>query len=85
MEEYKNLADLALSLAEDKGASYADVRIEQIEEENLSVSKGTAELIEKSTDFGLGIRCQCRRERGEHQRDKPTGSGTCPGQRPGEG
>jgi TldD protein len=56
MEEYKNLADLALSLAEDKGASYADVRIEQIEEENLSVSKGTAELIEKSTDFGFGIR-----------------------------
>jgi TldD protein len=56
MEEYKSLADLALSLTEDKGASYADVRIEEIEEENLSVSKGTAELIEKSTDLGLGIR-----------------------------
>jgi TldD protein len=56
MKEYQGLADLALSLTEDKGASYADVRIEQIEEENLSVSKGTAELIEKSTDFGLGIR-----------------------------
>jgi TldD protein len=56
MKEYKSLADLALSLTEDKGASYADIRIEQIEEENLSVSKGTAELIEKSTDFGLGIR-----------------------------
>jgi TldD protein len=56
MEEYKSLADLALSLTEDKGASYADIRIEEIEEENLSVRKGTAELIEKSTDFGLGIR-----------------------------
>ena len=56
MKEYKKLADLALSLTEDKGASYADVRIEQIEEENLSVSRGTAELIEKSTDFGLGVR-----------------------------
>jgi TldD protein len=56
MKEYKSLADLALSLTEDKGASYADVRIEQIEEENISVSKGTVELIEKSTDFGAGIR-----------------------------
>jgi TldD protein len=56
MKEYQDLANLALSLTEDKGASYADVRIEQIEEENLSVSKGTAELIEESTGFGLGVR-----------------------------
>jgi len=56
MKEYQDLANLALSLTEDKGAGYADVRIEQIEEENISVSKGTAELIEKSTDFGLGVR-----------------------------
>jgi TldD protein len=56
MEDYTKLAELALSLTKDGGASYADVRIEEIEEENISVRNGTAELIEKSTDFGLGIR-----------------------------
>jgi TldD protein len=56
MEEYTKLAELALSSARDKGASYADIRIEEIEEENLSVRNGTAELIEKSTDFGFGVR-----------------------------
>ncbi len=56
MEEYTKLAQLALSLTKDRGASYADIRIEEIEEENISVKNGTAELIEKSTDFGFGIR-----------------------------
>jgi len=56
MEDYNNLAELALTLAKDRGASYADIRIEEIVEENISVKNGTAELIEKSTDFGLGIR-----------------------------
>lgn len=56
MEEHTKLAELALSLTEDKGASYADIRIEETQEENISVRNGAAELIEKSTDFGLGIR-----------------------------
>jgi len=56
MEEHAKLAELALSVAKDEGASYVDIRIEEIEEENISVRNGTAELIEKSTDFGLGIR-----------------------------
>ncbi len=56
MEDYGKLAELALSLTSDKGASYADIRIEEIEQENISVGNGTADLIERSTDFGLGIR-----------------------------
>jgi TldD protein len=56
MEDYTKLVEQALNSAKDKGASYADIRIEEIEEENLSVKSGAVELIEKSTDFGFGIR-----------------------------
>ncbi len=56
MEDETRLAEQALSIAQDKGAAYADVRIEEIDEENLSVKSGAVDLIEKSTDFGLGIR-----------------------------
>jgi TldD protein len=56
MENWTKLAEQALNSAKDKGASYADIRIEEIEEENLSVKSGAVELIEKSTDFGFGIR-----------------------------
>jgi TldD protein len=56
MEDYTKLAELALNFTKDKGASYADIRIEEIEEENTSVKSGAVELIEKSTDFGFGIR-----------------------------
>jgi TldD protein len=56
MEDYTKLAELALNFTKEKGASYADIRIEEIEEENTSVKSGAVELIEKSTDFGFGIR-----------------------------
>jgi TldD protein len=56
MEDYGKLAEIALSLARDKRASYADIRIEEIQQENITVGNGTAELIERSTDFGFGIR-----------------------------
>jgi TldD protein len=56
MEEDAKLTELALSVTRDEGASYADIRIEEISEENLSVRNGTVELIGKSVDFGLGIR-----------------------------
>ncbi|MGB8658116.1 MAG: TldD/PmbA family protein [Candidatus Zixiibacteriota bacterium] len=56
MEDYTKLAETALQKAKDRGATYADMRIEEIEEENLSVKSGAVELIEKSTDFGFGIR-----------------------------
>lgn len=56
MEEDAKLTELALSVTRDEGATYADIRIEEISEENLSVRNGTVELIGKSVDFGLGIR-----------------------------
>jgi TldD protein len=56
MEDYKKLSEIALNLTRDKGATYADIRIERIEDENLSVKNQTPELMEKSSDFGFGIR-----------------------------
>jgi TldD protein len=56
MEDYNKLAELALSATRDKGATYADIRVEEITQENLSVANGSPELIEKSTDYGFGVR-----------------------------
>jgi len=56
MEDHTKLAEQALGIVTDEGATYADIRIEEIREENLSVKNGAVELIEKSTDFGFGIR-----------------------------
>ena len=47
---------MALNLTKDKGATYSDIRIEKREDENLSVKNGSPELIDKSSDFGFGIR-----------------------------
>jgi len=56
MEDYQRLSEIALNLTKDKGATYADIRIEGIEDENLSVKNGSPELIERSWDHGFGIR-----------------------------
>lgn len=56
MEDYKKLSEIALHLTKDKGATYADIRIEKIEDENLNVKNGSPELIERSSNFGFGIR-----------------------------
>jgi TldD protein len=56
MEDYKKLSEIALNLTKGKGATYADIRIEKREDENLSVKNGSPELIDKSSDFGFGIR-----------------------------
>jgi TldD protein len=56
MEDYKKLSEIALNLTKDKGATYSDLRIEKREDENLSVKNGSPELIDKSSDFGFGIR-----------------------------
>lgn len=56
MEDYKKLSEIALNLTKDKGATYSDIRIEKREDENLSVKNGSPELIDKSSDFGFGIR-----------------------------
>jgi TldD protein len=56
MEDYKKLSEIALNLTKDKGATYSDIRIEKREDENLSVKNGSPELIDRSSDFGFGIR-----------------------------
>lgn len=56
MEDHNKLADLALTVTRDEGATYADIRIEEITEENVSVGNGSVEQVEKSTDFGFGVR-----------------------------
>ena len=56
MEDYKRFSEIALNLTKDKGATYSDLRIEKREDENLSVKNGSPELIDKSSDFGFGIR-----------------------------
>jgi TldD protein len=56
MEDYKKLSEIVLNLTKGKGATYADIRIERIEDENLSVKNGSPELIDRSSDLGFGIR-----------------------------
>lgn len=50
------LSQIALSQCRNLGAKYADVRIEKIEDENISVSKGTVDPIEHTISSGIGIR-----------------------------
>ena len=52
----QKLARLALDRCRALGAEYADVRIETIEDENISISDGTVEPIEQSVSTGIGIR-----------------------------
>jgi TldD protein len=56
MIDFKKASQIALNSAKSKGASYADIRIVDTEDENISVKNGAAELIEKSNSFGFGIR-----------------------------
>ncbi|MCX6826236.1 MAG: hypothetical protein NTV06_03050, partial [candidate division Zixibacteria bacterium] len=50
------LAQIALKECRSLGAEYTDIRIERIEDENLSVSDGITEPIEKTTSAGIGLR-----------------------------
>jgi TldD protein len=52
----EKMARIAIDHCRSLGASYADVRIEKIEEENISVADGTAAPIEHTTSKGIGIR-----------------------------
>ncbi|PKK84219.1 MAG: peptidase C69 [candidate division Zixibacteria bacterium HGW-Zixibacteria-1] len=54
--EKEKIAQLALDRCRSQGATYADVRIEKIEDENVSVSSGTVEPIEQTISHGIGIR-----------------------------
>ncbi len=50
------LAQMVLDRCRSQGAEYADVRIEKIEDESISVSSGTVEPIEHTVSEGIGIR-----------------------------
>ncbi len=52
----KKLAQIALDDARKFGVTYADVRIEAIEDQNITVANGTVEPIENSLSIGIGIR-----------------------------
>ncbi len=54
--DVKKIAQLCLDQCRRSGAEYADVRIETIIEENVSVSSGTVEPIENTISSGFGIR-----------------------------
>jgi TldD protein len=56
MEMYQDFGKLALKEAEEKGASYADIRINEILDENLTVKNGQPEAISYSRVKGFGIR-----------------------------
>jgi TldD protein len=54
--EKKKIAQAVLEHCRSQGVEYADVRLEQIENESISVSSGTIEPIQRSVSSGIGIR-----------------------------
>ena len=52
----RDIAEAALQAALDAGASYADVRVQEIETEELSVRNVVLETAEHDTSAGLGVR-----------------------------
>jgi len=51
-----NFGKIALEEAEKKGASYADIRISEILNENLTVKNGNPEAVSLSQEKGFGVR-----------------------------
>jgi TldD protein len=56
MAQVDKLAAIAVEKARSLGASYADSRYVEIEDESLSYSDGSPESVNRSTDRGIGIR-----------------------------
>jgi len=52
----KALAMLVLDKAESRGATYADVRVVESQEETIRVRNGIVEALTETTDRGLGVR-----------------------------
>lgn len=52
----RDIAEAALQAALDAGATYADVRVQEIETEELSVRNAVLETAEHNTSAGIGIR-----------------------------
>ncbi|MBD3232674.1 MAG: TldD/PmbA family protein, partial [candidate division Zixibacteria bacterium] len=56
MPDFEQLSELALTYADRRGAKYADVRFVRTDYENIEVVNGIPELVDRSFDFGVGIR-----------------------------
>lgn len=52
----REIAELALQAALDAGAGYADVRVQEVDTEEVSVRNGVLETAEQATSAGMGIR-----------------------------
>jgi TldD protein len=52
----EKLAGIALTECHSRGTEYADIRIEKIQDENLSVADGKVAPIDESQSYGIGIR-----------------------------
>ncbi|MGH2733127.1 MAG: PmbA/TldA family metallopeptidase, partial [Actinomycetota bacterium] len=52
----QEIATRALQAALDAGASYADVRVQEIETESLAVRNAILETAERSASAGIGVR-----------------------------
>src|SRR5947199_73957 len=52
----RDIAEYALQAALDAGAAYADVRVQEVDTEEVSVRNGVLETAEQSTTAALGLR-----------------------------
>src|SRR2546429_1180764 len=52
----RDIAEHALQAALDAGAAYADVRVQEVDTEEVSVRNGVLETAEAATSAGVGIR-----------------------------
>src|SRR5712691_5613699 len=52
----RNIAERVLQAALDAGATYADVRVQEVETEELSVRNAVLETAEHASSAGVGIR-----------------------------
>ena len=53
----KDIAESALDACRDLGASYADIRIVTVKDEDISVKLGNISVLELRESVGFGIRC----------------------------
>jgi TldD protein len=56
MTDWEKVAEIALNITRNKGATYSDIRIVQTQDEGVSVKNGAPELTDRSESTGFGIR-----------------------------
>ena len=57
MTSVKDIAELALDTCRNLGATYADIRIVTIKDEDISIKLGNISVLEFRESIGFGIRC----------------------------